>query len=160
MHVWLSRHRIFDIAPYGGRWNCVCLLAPVHYLVWAGLQELSCANTDMLPPCTRLPMHAVPYALWGFVFILLTQAFLLPGNSSRYAKDLLIAVRVLPSSSVAKKKLKDSGLLQQSGFSVSGIYRDGKYLSKPDPNWVLEPNDILYAAGEFDVVEFVGEEVR
>ncbi|PNW77626.1 hypothetical protein CHLRE_10g445000v5 [Chlamydomonas reinhardtii] len=131
-------------------------------LVIVGLQDARYTKAKQLDQAKfqifDIAPYGVPYALWGFVFILLTQAFLLPGNSSRYAKDLLIAVRVLPSSSVAKKKLKDSGLLQQSGFSVSGIYRDGKYLSKPDPNWVLEPNDILYAAGEFDVVEFVGEE--
>ena len=69
--------------------------------------------------------YGVPYALMGFVFIILTQRFLLPGNSSRYAKDLLIAVRVLPSSPVVKKKLKDSGLRTQTGFSLAGLWRGG-----------------------------------
>ncbi len=59
------------------------------------------------------------------------QRFLLPGNSSRYAKDLLLAVRVLPNSSVVKKKLKESDLLHQAGFTVSGFYRGGKYRSVP-----------------------------
>ncbi|KXZ47562.1 hypothetical protein GPECTOR_34g721 [Gonium pectorale] len=102
--------------------------------------------------------YGVPYALWGFIFIVTVQRFLLPGNSSRYAKDLLLAVRVLPTSVVAKRKLKDSGLMQQSGFSVCGIWRQNKYMSKPDPSVVLEGGDILYVAGELDVVEFVGEE--
>ncbi|KXZ43506.1 hypothetical protein GPECTOR_88g449 [Gonium pectorale] len=102
--------------------------------------------------------YGVPYALWGFIFIVVTQRFLLPGNSSRYAKDLLLAVRVLPNSSVAKKKLKETGLLHQSGLTVSGIYRGGKYYSKPDPSTVLDGGDILYVTGELDVVEFVGEE--
>ncbi|KAG2451461.1 hypothetical protein HYH02_004059 [Chlamydomonas schloesseri] len=102
--------------------------------------------------------YGVPYALWGFVYILLTQGFLLPGNSSRYAKDLLLAVRVLPSSSVVKKKLKDSGLLQQNGFSISAIYRNGQFIRNPEPSFVLDGGDIIYVAGELDVVEFVGEE--
>ncbi|KAG2432791.1 hypothetical protein HXX76_008526 [Chlamydomonas incerta] len=102
--------------------------------------------------------YGVPYALMGFVFIILTQRFLLPGNSSRYAKDLLIAVRVLPSSPVIKKKLKDSGLRTQAGFSIAGLWRGGAMTRQVDPDTVLETNDILYCAGELDVVEFVGEE--
>ncbi|KAG2448929.1 hypothetical protein HYH02_006277 [Chlamydomonas schloesseri] len=131
-------------------------------LVIVGLQDARYTKAKKLDQAKfqifDIAPYGVPYALWGFVYILLTQGFLLPGNSSRYAKDLLIAVRVLPASSISKKKLKDSGLLQQAGFIVKGIYRDGKYVSKPDPNWMLEGGDILYTAGEFDVVEFVGEE--
>ncbi|GIL78280.1 hypothetical protein Vretifemale_7730, partial [Volvox reticuliferus] len=102
--------------------------------------------------------YGVPYALWGFIFIVATQRFLLPGNSSRYAKDLLLALRVLPTAAIAKKKLKDTGLLHQIGFSIAGIYRKSSFIAKPDPSFVLDPDDILYAAGELDVVEFVAEE--
>ena len=30
--------------------------------------------------------YGVPYAIWGFLFVLLTQKFLLPGNSSKFAQ--------------------------------------------------------------------------
>ncbi|KXZ47579.1 hypothetical protein GPECTOR_34g738 [Gonium pectorale] len=128
-------------------------------LVIVGMQRhLRPPPTLLPPPVLDNAPYGVPYALWGFIFIVTVQRFLLPGNSSRYAKDLLLAVRVLPTSVVAKRKLKESGLMQQSGFSVCGIWRQNKYMSKPDPSFVLEGGDILYVAGELDVVEFVGEE--
>ncbi|KXZ43508.1 hypothetical protein GPECTOR_88g451 [Gonium pectorale] len=102
--------------------------------------------------------YGVPYALWGFIFIVVTQRFLLPGNSSRYVKDLLLAVRVLPNAAIAGKELKDSRLLQQVGFHLSAIWRNGKLVSGPDPAFVLQGGDILYTAGELEVIEFVAEE--
>ncbi|KAG2495059.1 hypothetical protein HYH03_006670 [Edaphochlamys debaryana] len=102
--------------------------------------------------------YGIPYALWGFCFLLLVQRFLLPGNSSRYAKDLLLAVRVLPNSPLVKKKMQESGLRKQQGFSVVAISRGGGFDKHIDPEAVIEANDILYVAGELDVVEFVGEE--
>ncbi|PNW74959.1 hypothetical protein CHLRE_12g502600v5 [Chlamydomonas reinhardtii] len=131
-------------------------------LVIVGLQDARYAKSKQVDQAKfqifDIAPYGVPYALWGFVFILLAQGFLLPGNSSRYAKDLLLAVRVLPSSSVVKKKLKDSGLLQQNGFDVTAIYRNGQLIKISDPSIVLDGGDILYVSGELDVVEFVGEE--
>ncbi|GIL57892.1 hypothetical protein Vafri_13129 [Volvox africanus] len=106
--------------------------------------------------------YGVPYALWGAVFIILTQRFLLPGNSSRYAKDLLLALRVLHTSPVVRQKLRDCpGLRPHTGFSISFIWRDygsKELLRSLDPDTVVEAGDILYVAGELDVVEYVAEE--
>ena len=55
----------------------------------------------------------------------IAQRFLLPGNSSRYAKDLLLALRVLPGSGVNKKRLAESGLLKLSGTHLVVIGRKG-----------------------------------
>ena len=38
--------------------------------------------------------YGVPYAIWGFLYMILTQSFLLPGNSSKHAKDLQTALKV------------------------------------------------------------------
>ncbi len=67
--------------------------------------------------------YGVPYALWGFLFVVLTQSFLLPGNSSKYSKDLLFAVRVLPNSPVVNRRLIDTKLKTQTGFHVVALLR-------------------------------------
>ncbi|GLC48755.1 putative sodium/sulfate cotransporter 3 [Pleodorina starrii] len=121
---------------------------------YTALKKLQDARFGMFD----IAAYGVPYALWGAVFIIFTQRFLLPGNSSRYAKDLLLAVRVLPTSPLVRKKLRDSGLKNQTGFAISAVGR-GKNLNRTvDPDFVLEAGDILYVAGELDVVEYMGEE--
>ncbi|PNH03965.1 putative sodium/sulfate cotransporter 3 [Tetrabaena socialis] len=131
-------------------------------LVIVGLQDVRYTKTkallDVKFKMFDIAPYGVPYALWGFIFVVITQRFLLPGNSSRYAKDLLLAVRVLPNSPVVKKKLKDSGLRNQTGFAITALYRDGLLIKKVDAETILLADDILYVAGELDVVEFVGEE--
>ena len=73
------------------------------------MTQFCCTPADAWPPTPRF-----------------SQRFLLPGNSSRYAKDLLLAVRVLPTSPLVKKKLKESGLRNQAGFSLTAIWRNDK----------------------------------
>ena len=77
----------------------------------------ACVSNRLLLPW--LPLAPPPPTRTGG-----PQRFLLPGNSSRYAKDLLLGVRVLPTSPLVRKKLRDSGLRNQTGFAVSGIWRD------------------------------------
>ncbi|PNH12358.1 putative sodium/sulfate cotransporter 3, partial [Tetrabaena socialis] len=131
-------------------------------LVIVGLQDTRYTKAKKLEDVKfkmfDIAPYGVPYALWGFIFIVLTQRFLLPGNSSRYAKDLLLAVRVLSNSPVVKKSIKDSGLRKQSGFTITALYRDGLLQTNVDAETVLLADDILYVAGELDVVEFVAEE--
>lgn len=71
--------------------------------------------------------YGVPYAIWGFLFIVLTQAWLLPGNSSKFARDLLMAIRAHDDSTVIGKSLLKSGLLEMTGVSVVGYTRNGTY---------------------------------
>ncbi len=86
---------------------------------------LFCPSTSQI---FDIAPYGVPYALWGFIFVVAVQRFLLPGNSSRYAKDLLLAVRVLPNSPAVKKRLQDSGLLQQHGFTIQGLWRKNTFI--------------------------------
>ena len=69
--------------------------------------------------------YGVPYAIWGFLFVLLTQRWLLPGNVSRFCKDLRLALRVGPRSHVHGRTLVDAGLRSLHGATVVGILRKG-----------------------------------
>ncbi|KAG2495414.1 hypothetical protein HYH03_006361 [Edaphochlamys debaryana] len=126
-------------------------------LVIVGLQSTRYKGKDNFGMFDIAP-YGVPYALWGFVFVVIMQRFVLPGNSSRYAKDLLLALRVLPNSPAVGKKLRDSGIRNSTGFTLAALSRNGVFNKVIDPESVLEIGDILYIAGELDVVEFVGEE--
>jgi hypothetical protein len=69
--------------------------------------------------------YGIPYAIWGFLFMCLTQSFLLPGNSGQLAKDLLTALKVTKKSMVNGKRLIDSGLLDMIGTNLVGYAREG-----------------------------------
>ncbi len=69
--------------------------------------------------------YGVPYALWGFIFVVTTQSFLLPGNSSKFSADLLLATRVLATSGLVKKSLIKSGLLNLHAVVLEAISRRG-----------------------------------
>ena len=67
--------------------------------------------------------YGVPYAIWGFLFMCLTQSILLPGNSSKHAKELLMALKVTKRSTVHGKILLDSGLLDMVDTVLVGCTR-------------------------------------
>lgn len=86
-----------------------------------------------------------------------TQRWLLPGNTSKFEKNLLAALYVLPSSDIKGKKLVDTGL-RDNGVRVEAILRRGKTIRNPQPTEVVEEHDTLYVSGELLNIEFAGEE--
>ncbi|GFH22081.1 uncharacterized protein HaLaN_19489, partial [Haematococcus lacustris] len=103
--------------------------------------------------------YGVPYAIWGFLFVIMTQRWLLPGNSSRFARDLLLALRVRRGSVSAGKTVLDAKLCSLHGARLLGIFRGGAWIWSPLPDEVLVEGDTLYFSGEFDQVEFCGQEL-
>lgn len=55
----------------------------------------------------------------------LMQKYLLPGNSSRFASDLLLALRVGPLFPGRGRNLVDAGLRNLYGITIQGIVRKG-----------------------------------
>lgn len=130
-------------------------------LVVSGLQTSRYAKKDA--DAARFNIFGIapwgiPYAIWGWIFMCLTQRWLLPGNTSKFEKDLLIALSVLPKSPAIKKSILDSGLRHQQGVTLSVVMRKGALIRNPAPDFIIEEGDLLYFAGELDQVEYVGEE--
>lgn len=96
----------------------------------------------------------MPYALWGFLFVIIVQRWLLPGNSSRFATNILMALRVGPSSPVRGRAILDTGLHRLYGATLTALSRSGVFASNPSPKVILEEGDILYFAGEVDTILF------
>lgn len=104
--------------------------------------------------------YGIPYAIWGFMFVLVTQRWLLPGNSSRFHKDLLLALRVGPASPSKGRSILDSGLRGMQGLTIIGIVSKGQgWVSHPHASYVLQEGDAIYIGGEFDQVEYAGQEL-
>jgi len=118
-----------------------------RYTTLKKLEEAKFQIFDIAP-------YGIPYAIWGFLFIALTQKWLLPGNSSRYSKDLLIPTKVLHNATVAGKSIIDSGLKSIFGAQVVGISRKGVYQPHPEASFVVQEGDTVYFAGELDNIEF------
>ena len=53
------------------------------------------------------------------------QRFLLPGNSSRFASDLLFALRIGPSFPGRGRNIVEAGLHKLYGITIQGIVRKG-----------------------------------
>ncbi len=67
-----------------------------------------------------------------------------------YTKGLEIEIeeiRVQPTCSLVNTKLKDSQIKQSTGAMVVAIHRDDKFVSNPDANEVILPNDLLIVLG-------------
>jgi di/tricarboxylate transporter len=102
-------------------------------LVITGLQDVNYTKKKQLDNAKfqifDIAPFGVPYALWGYLFVVLTQSFLLPDNSSKWSKDLLFALRVLPNSPVVNRRLIDTKLKTQTGFVVHGLFRGKTFTS-------------------------------
>jgi hypothetical protein len=68
--------------------------------------------------CSSSPVVGAPLAAHA-------QRWLLPGNSSKYAKDLLMALRVTKSSTILGKTVGNSGLKKMHGAKLVGYQRNG-----------------------------------
>ena len=69
--------------------------------------------------------YGVPYAIWGFLFVIIMQRWLLPRDTSRFATDLLFALRVGPFFPGRGKNLVDAGLHNLYGLTIQGVSRKG-----------------------------------
>lgn len=72
----------------------------------------------------RLRRHAPSSPPLPFPPLRSTERWLLPGNASKFEKDLLAALHVLPSSAVKGKRVIDSGL-RDNGLRVEAILQRG-----------------------------------
>lgn len=63
------------------------------------------------------------------------QGFLLPGNTSRHGRNLLMGLRILLSSLLPGKTIESSGLAKAHGCSVIGVGRSGEFIGWVE--WVM-----------------------
>ena len=97
-------------------------------LVVSGAQQARYAKTN--PALGQFKIfdiapYGVPYAIWGFLFVIFMQKWLLPGNSSRFATDLLFALRVGSSFPGRGRNLVEAGLHSLYGITIQGVVRKG-----------------------------------
>ena len=106
----------------------ITLIGTSTNLVVSGAQQTRYAKTDPAAAQFRIfdiAPYGIPYAIWGFIFVIFMERFLLPGNSSRFATDLLLALRVGSRSPVVGRSLEESGLRNSYGLKIAGLFRKG-----------------------------------
>ncbi|MGM0706317.1 MAG: potassium channel family protein [Bacteroidota bacterium] len=62
----------------------------------------------------------------------------------------LTELLVQPGSDLAGTTLADSGLRDETGVTIIGLWNDGQFIPSPDPQHRLEPHTILVAASNHD----------
>lgn len=62
----------------------------------------------------------------------------------------LTELLVQPGSDLAGTTLADSGLRDETGVTIIGLWNDGQFIPSPDPQYRLEPHTILVAASDHD----------
>ncbi len=110
---------------------------------------------------TKLPMGmglfditpiAVPCAIAGFLFILLTARWMLPDRRSSMAqlddpREYTVEMLVAADSSLVGKTIEQAGLRHLPGAFVAEIERDGTILPAVSPQERLRANDRLLFVG-------------
>lgn len=100
-------------------------------LVISGAQNTRYAKTDPANAQFKIfdiAPYGIPYAIWGFLFVIFMQRFLLPGDSSRFATDLLLALRVGSNFPGRGLPLIKGGLHNLYGVEIVAIVHDGVWI--------------------------------
>ena len=105
----------------------ITLIGTSTNLVVSGAQQQRYSKSDPANAQFRIfdiAPYGIPYAIWGFLFVVFMERWLLPGNSSRYETDLLLAIKVSSKSPVLGQTLDASGLRSAYGLKIAGIFRN------------------------------------
>jgi hypothetical protein len=92
---------------------CTLLLCPkcpdLHWLLLSCCCALQQSRYDNVTfNIFAIAPYGVPYAIWGFLFIIFTQRWLLPGHTGNVSKNLLLGARVPAISPLIGKEIINS----------------------------------------------------
>ena len=110
----------------------ITLIGTSTNLVVSGAQQTRYAKTDPANAQLRIfdiAPYGIPYAIWGFLFVIFMERYLLPGNSSRFETNLLLALQVGSKSPVVGQSLEASGLRKAYALKIAGIVRNKVWMN-------------------------------
>ncbi len=99
----------------------------------------------------------LPCALFGFLFLFLTQSWLLPDRQPVLSetddlREYTVEMRVEPGSSLVGKTVEKAGLRHLPNLYLAEIYRGDQVLPAVGPQEVLVDNDQLLFVGGVDSI--------
>ncbi|KIZ06533.1 hypothetical protein MNEG_1421 [Monoraphidium neglectum] len=120
-------------------------------LVVSGLQQEMAKKDPTIPVFQffTITPYGVPYAIWGFAYIVLFS-FLLPGHEGSGHTDLTSELLVTDKSGkVASSTLDASGLLDKVGTShiIAVRTAKGSVIAPPLPDTVVYAGDVIVVQG-------------
>ncbi|XP_024365164.1 probable sodium/sulfate cotransporter 3 [Physcomitrium patens] len=98
--------------------------------------------------------YGIVYCIGGFLFTVIASHWLLPSDETKRHSDLLLVARVPPESPVANNTVREAGLKGMERLFLVAVERQGRVTHAVGPQYLLEPEDLLYFCGELEQAHF------